>query len=335
MDNIGRNKVAKLVKNNIEYRNYDLPEVFPILVLQGKKWVISEIPAKNLHFHNCLEIGYCEEGKSILKTADSQFECSGDDITVIGRDICHTTYSKEGERSKWSYIFVDFEELLKTVFPIRVIVNNEQFDNLIHNACMHITRDKDPDILMLVRTINREMRQRGDMYQHAIRGNAVALFIHILNLFKMEQCNPLVPGVQKKTENIVIAPALQYIQKNYMNMISVDMLSELCFLSSTHFRRLFTQTMGVSPLLYLTEVRIKKAAILLRTTEDSILEISEHVGFNSVSSFNRHFKKIIGSKPMQWRKEREIVKSTQILKYNGWILPPEQMETEERSEGIV
>ncbi len=59
------------------------------------------------------------------------------------------------------------------------------------------------------------------------------------------------------------------------------------------------------------------------------------VGFNSVSSFNRHFKKIIGSKPMQWRKEREIVKSTQILKYNGWILPPEQMEMEERSEGIV
>lgn len=47
------------------------------------------------------------------------------------------------------------------------------------------------------------------------------------------------------------------------------------------------------------------------------------------------FKKIIGSKPMQWRKEREIVKSTQILKYNGWIFPPEQMETEERSEGIV
>ena len=53
------------------------------------------------------------------------------------------------------------------------------------------------------------------------------------------------------------------------------------------------------------------------------------------NNINRHFKKIIGSKPMQWRKEREIVKSTQILKYNGWILPPEQMETKERSEGIV
>ena len=56
---------------------------------------------------------------------------------------------------------------------------------------------------------------------------------------------------------------------------------------------------------------------------------------SEIPAFNRHFKKIIGSKPMQWRKEREIVKSTQILKYNGWILPPEQMETEERSEGIV
>ena len=53
------------------------------------------------------------------------------------------------------------------------------------------------------------------------------------------------------------------------------------------------------------------------------------------NNINRHFKKIIGSKPMQWRKERKIIKSTQILKYNGWILPPEQMETEERSEGIV
>ena len=45
-------------KNTVmEYRNYYLPADFPVLVLTGGHWKISDIPSSRLHFHNCLEIG--------------------------------------------------------------------------------------------------------------------------------------------------------------------------------------------------------------------------------------------------------------------------------------
>ncbi len=42
-----------------EYRNYYLPVDFPLLLLTGEHWKISDIPSSRLHFHNCLEIGVC------------------------------------------------------------------------------------------------------------------------------------------------------------------------------------------------------------------------------------------------------------------------------------
>ena len=39
-----------------EYRSYYLPMQFPVKLLSGDHWKISDIPSKRLHFHNCLEI---------------------------------------------------------------------------------------------------------------------------------------------------------------------------------------------------------------------------------------------------------------------------------------
>ena len=53
-----------------------------------------------------------------------------------------------------------------------------------------------------------------------------------------------------------IAPAVAYIAENYMEEISVEKLSYLCHVSTSHFRRLFKQVLGWSPLDYIQIVRI-------------------------------------------------------------------------------
>ena len=45
--------MSKQAKTIIEYRNYELPENFPILLLTGDRWHISDIKSGRLHFHNC------------------------------------------------------------------------------------------------------------------------------------------------------------------------------------------------------------------------------------------------------------------------------------------
>ena len=47
--------MAKSKRAVTEYRSYYLPTHFPVLLLSGDYWKISDIPSGSLHFHNCLE----------------------------------------------------------------------------------------------------------------------------------------------------------------------------------------------------------------------------------------------------------------------------------------
>lgn len=72
-------------------------------------------------------------------------------------------------------------------------------------------------------------------------------------------------------------------------------------MSESHFRRLFGECMGMSPVEYLNLVRVKVACELIRKSEDSILMIGEKVGFSTPSSLNRNFKRYTGYTPTQWK----------------------------------
>ena len=59
--------MARQKNTVIEYRDYNLPTYFPILLLTGEVWRISDIPSQRLHFHNCFEIGLCESDGGFMK----------------------------------------------------------------------------------------------------------------------------------------------------------------------------------------------------------------------------------------------------------------------------
>lgn len=62
--------------------------------------------------------------------------------------------------------------------------------------------------------------------------------------------------------------------------------------------------MRTSPFEYLYHVRIKAAINLLQSTRLPVSEIAERVGYQSLSSFNRHFLRIVGTSPLAYRKQR-------------------------------
>ena len=315
--------MPKKAKAVIEYRNYDL-SVEPILILTGEKWTISDIPSNNLHFHNCLEIGLCEKESGTIKLANSAFSFNEGDITIIGTDICHTTFSSPGTRSKWSYIFLDFDEILSSTIPIKSFINVSEYENLIHNCCGRLSSKDYPEIYGLVTAIINVMQQKKPSYRFEAFGLVIALLIELLNTDLSSNSGDGKIYNTSSQKTFTISPALNYIQKNYMNSFSIDDLAALCNMSPTHFRRSFSQIMNINPLTHITNVRITKATMLLRTTEKSILEISEDVGFRSVSSFNRHFIKLMGVAPLKWKHKNNFVHNRDIKKYSGWMFPPDQ-----------
>ena len=81
-----------------------------------------------------------------------------------------------------------------------------------------------------------------------------------------------------------------------------SMQRDVAGFSESHFMRYFKETMGTSFVDYLKDYRLTMAARLLQSSDSSVLSISGEVGFESLSYFNRAFKKHYGMTPLQYRK---------------------------------
>ncbi|MBO6129158.1 MAG: helix-turn-helix transcriptional regulator [Pseudobutyrivibrio sp.] len=78
-------------------------------------------------------------------------------------------------------------------------------------------------------------------------------------------------------------------------------MAKLIGFSESHFMRFFKEAFGVSFVTYLNDYRLSMAARMLLSTEESVLEISQQVGFENLSHFNRQFKRKYGKTPREYR----------------------------------
>ncbi|MDL2234097.1 AraC family transcriptional regulator [Ruminococcaceae bacterium OttesenSCG-928-L11] len=98
-----------------------------------------------------------------------------------------------------------------------------------------------------------------------------------------------------------ICQALTYIHKNYGQDISVEELASLAHLSVSRFRTLFKARTGLSPLDYLTVLRINQARQLMMQTDMSVGEIAGATGYVDQLYFSRIFRKRTGFTPSAYR----------------------------------
>ena len=317
------------VKNVItDYRNYYLPMHFPVLLLSGDYWKISDIPSGRLHFHNCLEIGICHSDSGTMEFYGEPLSFKAGDVTIIPRNVPHTTYSAPGTESHWSYLFFDPQELFKNLLPNTW--KNYDLSIYAFKGYKHIlSQEEYPNVYQLVMNIIKELEEQKPSYQISARGLLLSLYIELYRIQSLETSFGINGGGGTNELNpdnaLVIAPALDYIEDNYNQQFTIEFLAELCHWSPTHFRRVFHDIMGTSPLDFVNNTRIMKSCNLLRSTEDSILDISEMVGFHSVSSYNRYFIKVMQMSPREYRKQiTDSDKRSQnqsILEYAGWMYP--------------
>ena len=104
-----------------------------------------------------------------------------------------------------------------------------------------------------------------------------------------------------------MAKAMDYINKNIANEISVDNICAAVGISKYHFCRKFKKHTGLTVMEYILKTRIVLAKNDLLKTNLSITEISERNGFSSVSYFCRVFKEEEKLSPLQYRKKETSV----------------------------
>ncbi|NBJ89486.1 AraC family transcriptional regulator [Acutalibacter sp. 1XD8-36] len=96
---------------------------------------------------------------------------------------------------------------------------------------------------------------------------------------------------------------MQYIHKNYSDHISLDDIAKTVSISKSSALNIFNKYLNTSPINYLVNYRLKRAARLLTNTDNSIFLIAQATGFENVGYFCRKFKKLFQLTPSEYRKK--------------------------------
>lgn len=108
-----------------------------------------------------------------------------------------------------------------------------------------------------------------------------------------------------KAQNEVVKNALDYIEEHFGEDISLKKLSQRLYVSQNYLSILFKKEMNMNFIDYLTDIRMKKAAIYLMESKKSIEEIYNLIGYSNKSHFYKVFKAYFGQTPHDYRNNRK------------------------------
>ncbi len=109
---------------------------------------------------------------------------------------------------------------------------------------------------------------------------------------------------QQISDNLIIQNAIKYINTDFEKEILLKDLAKKSHLSKSQFSKIFTKEMGISPMQYLTTVRLQQAKKMLRSKELSISQVSSLCGFNSSAYFAKLFKEHFSLTPKEYLKRQ-------------------------------
>ena len=158
------------------------------------------------------------------------------------------------------------------------------------------------------------------LYPREYLGNINSSFVKLLNVFKTAkrggnaECMSIIYSIlstlQKSTERVylpknskrIVSDAERFMQENFNDSeLSIPIVASRYGISEVYFRKLFKTEKGVSPIKFLTSLRLNNAKKLMEYPFLSLEECAVQSGFASLQYFSRVFKKELGTTPGKYR----------------------------------
>lgn len=264
----------------------------------------EEFNMDSRHMHSEYEIYYLVEGERYYFVEGSMVLIKPGTLVFIEKEKIHKTNSVAG-KPYYNRMLIELkQEWLEDFFRGLRVITMEQF----FEGCRIVKLDEKGQELAerTILAISKEARERKIGYEQMIRVRLSELFMYVIRSRQMipeaDKEGNLLPAKCSKVNEVA-----EYIQENCYKKISLQGLAEQFFVSRCYLSRIFKEVTSLTINEYLTAQRIKRGRRLLETTGYSITQVSEMSGFESVSYFEKVFKKQMGQTPLKYRKLRTTV----------------------------
>ncbi|TSE07245.1 AraC family transcriptional regulator [Aquimarina algiphila] len=248
------------------------------------------------HFHPEFEIVYLPSGKGrrFIGTKISQF--TDGDLVLLGPNIPHNCFNVGFESDNYEEYVIQFNgedikeasKFFKEFNGIGELLTKAQAGLSVNNKEKHIIGEEIKQMINLpplekLLKLFKVLRQFAEVSYESLHARQY-LSLSVVNTGRVKEIYDI-------------------IQNNYQTNISTRQVAEKTGMTESSFCRFFVKSTGKTFKQAVTEVRIQNACNLLVNSDASIGTIAFDCGFNSLSLFNRLFKRNIDDTPNSYRQK--------------------------------
>ncbi len=263
------------------------------------------------HHHAELEITCIQKGKGIYHCGEKEYPFSPGDVFFIRSNDIHFFKSfdpKSGEtpelvaiRFDPRFIWSPGGEWFDRKYLQLFIQKDSIRRNIPHDEVLAKT------ISVLLSEIFDECHQQRASYDLIVKAKLMTILANMARYYSdeltLKQAAPINDHLLEQ-----MARSTSYILSHITEPLTLEALAKEACMSRSYYSTMFKALNGLSVWDYIIKQRVDLSQYQLETTNETILQISENCGFNSVANFNRAFKKLTGVTPSEYRKENSRLK---------------------------
>jgi len=255
----------------------------------------------SLHWHEHFELIRVERGTAIIQVGGKQWQGVPGDIFFVNSGELHAVYEPQDDFLMYAIVFHPSLTALQSSGPASIDFASPYTAGVKKIISWLRTDNEHYEMInSMIQLLIKEFKSQGENYEHAVRSILRTLLIWFARWFTEDTADSQLLQFRQKSERF--KALLDYIDKHYMEHITIEQAASIVHLSPFHFCKIFKQLTGLTFIQFVNLQRIQEAERLLQNEDLTISEIAEKVGCGSLQSFSKLYKQFRGESPSKYRK---------------------------------
>lgn len=247
------------------------------------------------HAHDFVELSIILDGEATYHVHHHRYHATKGCVMLYHPGTPHQHIQEEHTYSHQLHIGlnnVTFEGLKRNYLPFETT-----FIELKHEQAI---------FLDLCQAILIEKNERALGYELMIKSLIMKLLVMLLRQGNVIENTEMMTSLTDRSyqdKERIVNNIIYYLETHHAQDITLDSLAETMYISPNYLSKVFKEVTKDSPINYLIQIRLNRAALLLQNNQLTIKEVAKRVGYDDPFYFSKLFKKYYGVSPSHYQTE--------------------------------